>query len=73
VFENWLLHALNILLPTVAVILMYLAQRRLVARVESLPVADQKLLMLGKHHKSMSIAIALLAAWLVVQYLPLIM
>jgi hypothetical protein len=72
VFENWLLHALNVLLPTIAVFLMYLAQRRLMARVASLPVPEQKLLMLGKHQKSMSIAMALLAAWLVVQYLPLI-
>lgn len=71
-FENWLLHALNILFPTVAVFLMYVSQRRLLRLVESLEVSEQKLVALGKHHRSMSIAMALLAAWLVVQYLPLI-
>lgn len=71
-FENWLLHALNILFPTVAVFLMYVSQRRLLRLVESIGLPQEKLVVLGKHHKSMSIAMALLAAWLVVQYLPLI-
>ena len=70
-FQSWLLNALNLLLPTVAVLLLFLSQQRLLRVTESLGPGELKRVF-QRHHKRISIAMGLLAAWLVVQYLPLV-
>jgi uncharacterized membrane protein len=71
VFRNWLLNALNFLFPALAVLVIVIAQLRLArqaAALESGALKDA----LQRHNKRVTIAMALLAAWLVVQYLPLV-
>jgi len=70
-FQNWLLNTLNFLLPTVAVLLIFLSQQRLLRVTASLGPGEVKRLF-EQHHKRISIAIGLLAAWLMVQYMPLV-
>ena len=70
-FESWLLNALNILLPTIAVLLIFLSQRRLLRMVQPFGASEQKA-MFERQHNRVSIAMALLALWLVVQYVALI-
>ncbi len=70
-FQDWLLNALNFLLPTVAVLLLFLSQQGLSRLTASLEPGELKRVF-QQHHKRISIAIGFLAAWLVVQYLPLV-
>ena len=70
-FESWLLNALNILLPTIAVLLIFVSQRRLMRMAQSFGASEQKQ-MFERQHNRVSIAMALLALWLVVQYVALI-
>jgi hypothetical protein len=71
VFESWLLNALNILLPTIAVLLIFLSQRRLHRLAQSFGPSEQRTLF-ERQNNRVSIAMALLALWLVVQYAALI-
>jgi hypothetical protein len=70
-FEGWLINALNFLFPSLAVLLILLAQLRLMRVTASLAAGELKLAF-QRHHRRMTIALALLAAWLIVQYLPLV-
>ena len=70
-FESWLLNALNILLPTIAVLLIFLSQRRLVRLAQAFGANEQRE-MFERQNNRVSIAMALLALWLVVQYVALI-
>jgi len=70
-FESWLLNALNILFPTIAVLLIFLSQRRLLRMAQSFAASEQKTLF-ERQHNRVSIAMALLALWLVIQYVALI-
>lgn len=67
-FESWLLNTLNVLFPTIAVLLIFISQRRLVRLAQS----PEQRAVFQKQHSRVSIAMALLAVWLVVQYLALI-
>jgi hypothetical protein len=71
VFESWLLNALNVLFPTIAVLLIFLSQRRLMRVAQSIAASEQKTLF-ERQHNRVSIAMALLALWLVIQYVALI-
>jgi preprotein translocase subunit SecG len=71
VFESWLLNALNILLPTIAVLLIFLSQRRMMRMSQAFGANEQRQ-MFERQHNRVSIAMALLALWLVVQYVALI-
>jgi hypothetical protein len=70
-FESWLLNALNILFPTIAVLLIFLSQRRLLRMARTFAASEQRTIFERQHHR-MSIATALLALWLVIQYVALI-
>ena len=70
-FESWLLNALNILLPTIAVLLIFLSQRRMMRMSQAFGANEQRD-MFERQHNRVSIAMALLALWLVVQYVALI-
>lgn len=70
-FESWLLNALNILLPTIAVLLIFLSQRRMMRMSQAFGASEQRD-MFERQHNRVSIAMALLALWLVVQYVALI-
>ena len=70
-FESWLLNALNILLPTIAVLLIFLSQRRMMRMSQAFGANEQRQ-MFERQHNRVSIAMALLALWLVVQYVALI-
>ena len=70
-FETWLLNALNLFFPLVATLLILISQRSLLRVTSSYGPGEQKEA-LQRHHQKLSIAIALLAAWLLIQYLPLI-
>lgn len=67
-FESWLLNTLNVFFPTIAVLLIFISQRRLVRLAQS---PEQKAVF-QKQHSRVSIAMALLAIWLVLQYIALI-
>ena len=69
-FESWLLNTLSVLLATIAALLVFLAHRQLPALAGSLS-SDEKL-RFAKQHRRITIALALLGAWLVVQCLPLV-
>ena len=70
-FESWLLNALKILLPTIAVLLIFLSQRRMMRMSQAFGANEQRE-MFERQHNRVSIAMALLALCLVVQYLALI-
>ena len=70
-FESWLLNALNVLFPTIAVLLIFLSQRRLTRLAQSFGASEQKELFQRQNNR-VSIAMALLALWLVLQYVALI-
>ena len=70
-FQGWLINALNFLLPTLAVLLILLSQLRLMRVTAALGTGELKQAF-QRHHKRMTIAMALLALWLIVQYLPLV-
>ena len=70
-FQGWLINALNFLLPTLAVLLILLAQLRLMRVTAALGSGELKRAF-QRHHTRMTIAMGLLAAWLIVQYLPLV-
>lgn len=70
-FQSWLMNSLNFLLPALAVLLITLYQHRLVRLIGALGHEDLKHLF--EHHtKRMRIAMGLLSAWLILQYLPLL-
>lgn len=69
-FENWLLNSLSVFLSTVAALLIFLAHRQLPMAVASL--AGYEKLRFEQQHRRLSIALGLLAAWLVIQCLPFI-
>ena len=69
--QSWLLNVLNFLFPTLAVLLLLLAQMNISRVTGSLGPGEVKAVFL-RHNKRLNIAIALLAAWLVVQYAPLV-
>jgi hypothetical protein len=71
VFESWLLNALNVLFPTIAVLLIFLSQRRLLRLAQTFGTGEQKALF-ERQSSRVSIAMALLALWLVIQYAALI-
>ena len=70
-FQTWLLNALNLLFPTVAVLLVFLSQQRLVRAVAHHGPGELRHV-IETHHRRLSLVIGLLAAWLVLQYLPLV-
>lgn len=70
-FESWLLHALNHLFPAVATLLLFFAQIRLTRVTASYGPGELKRAF-QQHHKRVTIAIGLLAAWLMLQYAPLV-
>lgn len=70
-FQGWLLNALNFLFPAVAALLLLFSQHRLMRVTASYGPGELRNAF-ERHHKRLNIAIALLAAWLIVQYLPLL-
>ena len=70
-FESWLLNALNVLFPTIAVLLIFMSQRRLTRMAQSFGAGEQKQ-MFERQNNRVSIAMALLALWLLLQYAALI-
>ena len=70
-FESWLLNALNVFFPTVGVLLIFISQRRLLRLAQTFGADEQKR-MFEKQSNRVSIAMGLLAIWLVVQYIALI-
>jgi hypothetical protein len=71
VFQAWLLKAANLLFPAVAVLLVLIAQNRLSRIVASLGPSEVRHA-LERHNRQVSIAMGFLAAWLILQYLPLV-
>jgi hypothetical protein len=69
--QSWLLNVLNFLFPTLAVLLLLLAQMNITRVTGSLGPGEVKAVF-RRHHKRLNIAIALLAAWLILQYAPLV-
>jgi len=67
VFENWLLNVLNYFLPTIAALLTFITARRLSGAGATYSPEELK-----KVHQRLSLVVGLLAAWLVVQCLPLV-
>lgn len=71
IFQNWLLNILSFLFPACAVLLLLLAQVNIARVTASLGPGEVKHVF-QRHNKRLNIAIALLAAWFMVQYAPLV-
>jgi uncharacterized membrane protein len=71
VFQAWLLQAANLLLPTIAVLLLLASQQRLSRILAELGQGEVRHAF-ERHNRRASIAMGFLAAWLVIQYLPLV-
>lgn len=69
---NWVLNAAGLFATTVAALLMFLHLRSLPRTVEELQSAEGKHVY-AKYQRLGTIAVGLLAAWLVLQYLALIL
>ncbi len=69
---NWVLNTIGLFATTVAALLMFLHLRSLPRTVEELQTAEGKRVY-AKHHKLATIGVGLLAAWLVIQYLAVIL
>lgn len=72
VFQNWLMNTLNVFFPTVAVLLIFVSQRRVLRVAASLGTSGETQAMLEKHLRRINLAMALLAAWLIIQYAALV-
>lgn len=70
-FHSWLINTLNFLFPALAVLLIVLSQMRLMRVASSLGAGELKQAF-QRHNIRVTIAMGLLAAWLIVQYLPLV-
>ena len=68
-FESWLLNTLNFFFPTMAALLLLVSQHRLMRVIAAYGPGESRDA-LKRHHRRVTIAISLLAAWLIIQYLP---
>lgn len=68
---NWVLNAAGLLATTIAALLIFLHLRSLPRTVEELQTPEGRRVY-AKHQRLGMIAVGLLAAWLVIQYLAVI-